>query len=200
MIGTPDAGAAATCPANVPALLKGFAAVTNISVDFVEEKHVALLKRPLVNKGTVVFAAPDQLVRRVDAPVPTAVWIKGGSLWMRDAHGSKLVDVAQWGPANVLINSFLYVLQGDTASLQQHYEMSLACAGTTWHLTLIPRQPDLRKVLQRLEINGAGPDVTQLSLLDGNGDLSVTRFGKPNKAVRHSPAQLQQFFASPASR
>lgn len=187
------------CPKDVPALLAAFRGLVGFQVDFVEEKQVALLKKPLINKGRVLFAAPDQLVRRVDSPVNTAVWIRGSELWMRDSQGTKRLDVGQWGPANVLINSFLFVLRGDTANLKKHYDMTLACGGAGWRLTLTPRQADLRKILQRMEIEGTGAEPTRLSLLDGAGDLSTTRFGTANKALRPSVAQLQKFFAAVAS-
>jgi hypothetical protein len=194
------AGAAAgACPAGLEGILKPFSNLVGVSVDFVEEKHIALLTKPLVNRGTVVFMAPGNLVRRIDVPKPSAVWLKSGELWIRDNTGERNLDVTKWGPANVLVNSFLYVLRGDVVSLKKHYRIDLGCEKDTWTMRLTPLSPDLAKILKYMVIVGRGADPETLEMLDGSGDRSLTRFGKSDQRKRFSPAQLSALFSSAAT-
>jgi len=191
-----DAGA---CPGGLETILKPFANLVGVRVDFVEEKRIALLKKPLVNRGTVVFMAPGNLVRRIDEPRPSAVWLKAGQLWVRDNTGERKLDVTKWGPANVLVNSFLYVLRGDVDSLKKHYRVDLGCDKDKWTMRLTPISPDLGKILRYMEISGHGAEPETLEMLDGSGDRSLTRFGKSDQHKRFSPAQLGALFSSAAA-
>ncbi|MDX2054832.1 MAG: outer membrane lipoprotein carrier protein LolA [Polyangiaceae bacterium] len=190
----PAAAGPTPCAGGLSGILKPFAKLKGFSVDFVEEKRIALLRKPLVNTGSIVFKAPHQLVRRVDAPQPSAIWIKPGQVRIRDASGERNLDVTRWGPANVLIQSFLYVLSGDAESLRKHYRIEDSCEGGVWKLKLTPRAPELAKILRHLVIVGHGATPESLELLDGSGDLSVTRFTGLNTQARFNEAQLKKFF------
>lgn len=191
--------ASGACPGGVEGILKPFSTLVGVRVDFVEEKYIALLKKPLVNRGTVVFMAPGNLVRRVDMPKPSAVWLKAGELWVRDNTGERKLDVTKWGPANVLVNSFLYVLRGDVESLKKHYRIELGCDKDLWTMRLSPLSPDLAKILKYMVIVGRGAEPETLEMLDGSGDRSLTRFGKASQHKRYSPAQLSSLFSSAAT-
>ncbi len=188
------------CPASVGEVLQPFSKLVGLKVDFFEEKRILLLKKPLVNRGTVVFMAPGNLVRRIDSPTASAVWIRPGQFWVRDRSGERKLDVARWGPANVLVNSFLYVLRGDVDALNKHYRIVLSCNWGAWKLDLTPRAPELAKIIRSLSITGHPGAPETLELVDGSGDTSLTRFGKPDNQVRYTEAQLKRFFSSPAAK
>lgn len=182
------------CPKDLSAILKPFTQLVGVRADFVEEKRIALLRKPLVNTGSLVFMAPDQLVRRVDAPMSSAIWVKRGQVWVRDGAGERKLDVTRWGPANVLINSFLYVLRGDAESLRKHYRIEVTCEGARWKLRLTPRAAELAKILRYLVIIGREATPESLEMLDGAGDRSLTRFTRPNTQARFTGTQLKKFF------
>ena len=186
------------CPADVRALLAPFAKVRGVSVDFTEEKHIALLAKPVVNRGRILFLAPDQLVRRVEEPTPSAVWLRGTDLVVRDAAGERKLDVGRWGPANVLVSSFLYVLRGDVVSLLKHYDMTLTCEAPLWRLRLVPKDKGLGKLLGHLVISGRGDRPEVMEVLDGSGDRAITRFANEDRHAHPAPADLEAFFRAPA--
>lgn len=188
------------CPASVREVLQPFSKLVGLKVEFVEEKRILLLKKPLVNRGSVVFMAPGNLVRRIDSPTASAVWIRPGQFWVRDKSGERKLEVARWGPANVLVNSFLYVLRGDVDALNKHYRSALTCQGGAWKLELTPRAPELAKIVRSLRITGQQAAPETLELVDGSGDTSLTRFGKASNQVRYTEAQLKRFFSSPAAK
>ena len=190
----------ATCPKDVASLLAPFASLQAVRVDFVEEKHIAILLKPLINRGTIAFMAPDQLVRSVQAPEASAVWLRQGQLWVRDASGERKLDVGKWGPANVLVNSFLYVLRGDVENLQRHYNLQLTCQGSTWTLRLVPKDKALLRLIQFLSVVGQGDQPNSLEMLDGSGDRSLTRFINHERNARLSMKQLQELFSNSARK
>ncbi len=192
--------AASACPPDVATLLRPFQKLVGFQVDFVEEKFIALLAKPLVNRGRVFFMAPDSLVRRVEAPEPGAVWLRQGQLWVRDANGERKLDVGAWGPANVLMNSFLYVLRGDVENLKKHFTLQLSCEFSHWSLLLVPKDAALLKLLKHLRIEGHKDAPEMLEMLDGSGDRSVTRFSDEDRSVRLSDAQMKAAFAAKPAR
>lgn len=196
----PADAAPTACAGGHAGILKPFVQLKGVRVDFVEEKRIALLKKPLLNNGSIVFMAPDQLVRRVDSPSPSAVWIRRGQVFVRDGAGERELDVTRWGPANVLINSFLYVLRGDAESLRKHYQIEDTCEGSGWKLKLTPRAPELAKIIKYMVIIGHGATPESLELLDGSGDRSLTRFSHVNNEARFTEAELQNFFKAAPKR
>jgi outer membrane lipoprotein-sorting protein len=64
------------------------ASVTSLSADFVQEKHMQILARPLVSSGTFYFQSPSSLRWEYRAPVRTI-------LLMHDNRTERYVDTGQ---------------------------------------------------------------------------------------------------------
>ena len=72
-------------PPTAEDLLAGFRSMPGLTARFVEEKRLALLTRPVRTEGTVAFAPPGVLVRRVTSPTESVALIRDGQLTLASA-------------------------------------------------------------------------------------------------------------------
>src|ERR1044071_3815766 len=87
------AGAAAITPGE---LMQMLGSVESSSARFVETRSSALLKAPLVLKGTLSYRRPDRIEKHVLAPHEERVIVEGGRLTLegRGQKGRKTVSVS----------------------------------------------------------------------------------------------------------
>src|SRR6478736_2508186 len=80
---------------SLDSLLSAFKKSPGVSAHFVEEKHIALLKKPLKSEGNIYFAPPGKLARHVDAPKPSKILLEGDELRISDGKGVRSVDLGK---------------------------------------------------------------------------------------------------------
>lgn len=64
----------------------------SIQADFVQEKHLKILVRPLVSTGTFTFQAPQSLRWEYQTPVPSVLLLHGGKVQKFIARDGRLVE------------------------------------------------------------------------------------------------------------
>jgi hypothetical protein len=175
----------------------GFQRIKSRQVDFVEEKHIPLLARPLVSRGQIVFVAPADLVRRTESPEWSVLWLRADRLKIRDAAGEKVVDVGRWGPAKILVSSYLHVLSGDLAWLEQRYTVDFQCRAGRWRFRLAPTDASLAKLVKTISLSGKAATLEQLEVVDANGDVTRTTFSSVASPVSHRLSDLEKLYAAP---
>ncbi|MEI8309936.1 MAG: outer membrane lipoprotein carrier protein LolA, partial [Verrucomicrobiota bacterium] len=62
--------------------------VQTLKVDFVQEKHMAILEQKLVLKGRITLQQPDKMAWRVRSPIRYGMVIQGATLrqWSEDTQ------------------------------------------------------------------------------------------------------------------
>lgn len=184
-------------PTDATALLTALASMPGLEASFVEEKHLRLLAAPLVSRGKIYFARPGFLARRVEAPRPSTVIITPDSLRYRDAGGDGRIDLRSRPDVQSFVESFVRVLAGDQASLEQTYALSFTAASTQqpkWRFELRPKAATLAELITRLEIRGTGLSVDEIYVYEKSGDWSVTRIENADPARTFTPAEHDQLF------
>lgn len=149
---------------------------------FVERKFSALLKAPVESSGTLVFRAPDILEKRTTEPQRESVRIEGNMVTYEGApvRGSTqkrtfaLSDAPQLA---ALIESLRATLAGDLPALRRHYQVSWTAAEgpSGWRLTLVPNDRALREAVAKIEMRGAGSEVSAVDIVEASGDLTLLR-------------------------
>ena len=64
---------------NLESIRKATDSVQSISASFIQEKHLAILKRPLISKGLLLFEKPNALRWEYQAPIASIVMSYQGS-------------------------------------------------------------------------------------------------------------------------
>jgi hypothetical protein len=74
-----------------------------------------------------------------------------------------------------LAGALRHVMAGDLQALDQDFRLVPGGDERRWTLQLTPRQQDIARYLKQLELQGTGPRVQVIVILESQGDRSTTR-------------------------
>jgi outer membrane lipoprotein-sorting protein len=184
--------------AALDALLARFAAVPGMRCRFREEKRIALLSAPVVSEGTLDYAAPGWLARRVTRPAPQLVLIGDGQLRMRDASGHvETLDLAAQPVVRSFVDTFSLLFSGSRAALERTYRVQYApdAGGTGWTLTLTPKVAPLDRFLAEIRVEGEATTLRRMVMREVSSDVTTTTFEDVDVAHRFSDAERARVFS-----
>ena len=167
--------ATAAAPWNLDALMQTLAAAAGGRVAFVERKHITLLDAPLVSRGEMRFTPPTRLERLTREPAEESMVLDGDHLRIRRDGRELDLQLRNHPEAAAFIDSIRGTLAGDRAALERNFALSLAGDRQAWRLDLLPRDPKLAELLLRIHIAGSDDRISQIEILQADGDRSELR-------------------------
>jgi len=194
----PAAPTAATSPMTLDRLLGELGKMPGLEARFVERKHMKLLVKPLVTKGTLYFTPPGYLARHVTAPKPAKMLITPRHLEITQGKGNKqLIDLSARKDVKTFVESFARLLAGDKKGLEAVYGLTFKPdpkAADAWTLQLTPKSATLRKLIAKLTVSGKGFAVQSIRVDETSGDWSVTEITGANPKRTFSKDERKQLF------
>jgi hypothetical protein len=177
-------------------LLRAMATVDGLEARFVERKHLALLRAPLVSEGRLYFTRPGHLARLTDSPAKSAVRIGPTSLEMTDENGKQSFDLRSRPDIKMFVESFVHVVAGDYDALAKTYELSFTPqqAEKAWLLTLTPARKPLSHLIDRLEIRGHGYVVSTIEVFETRGDKTEITLSDVDPTRSFSKSERRRIF------
>lgn len=165
-------------------LMATLAASPGGTVRFVERRHMAMLDAPLVSRGEMQYRAPDWLERRTLTPRPERLLLDKDTLTLERDKRRITMPVNQRPEVEAFVASVRSTLQGDRATLERHFRLSLSSTPTRWTLALVPRESRLLGIVKRVDISGVGALVDRIDYDQADGDRTEMRLepiaaGKP---------------------
>ncbi len=124
--------------------------VTSISAEFVQEKHLPILARPLVSRGVFYFAKPDLLRWEYRQPVRNILLMHGGTLRRYRQSGDGLKEDTGAG-----LQAMQFVMAEITHWFQGRFDesrMFSARLEAGRKIVLLPKEESFAKVIQRIEL------------------------------------------------
>jgi outer membrane lipoprotein-sorting protein len=190
--------AAQSQPSDAGVLLRAFASMPGLEARFAEEKHIALLAKPLVSSGRLYFARPGLLLRQVETPRASQVIITPDELRMHDADGDQIIDLRARKDVQPFIASLTWLFAGDRAALEGVYLLRFdrASGSEPWRLTLTPKAGPIARLIQYIRVIGSGLAVARVEVRETSGDETVTKILDANPARHFSSAELQHMFGA----
>ena len=146
---------------------------------FAEARFLQVLQKPLVVSGELAWLGGDQLQRRVDQPQRETATIADGEVTQqREGKSARHFSLKRAPQLQVLLDSFVALLSGDAARLQQSFEITQGGqAGGAWTLTLVPRDARVAKTVASIRIDGVGNQSRCMHMQESDGDLAVDLLG-----------------------
>lgn len=175
-------GAGAAEPWTIDRLMQGLARTREARASFVESKTVRVLERPLVSSGELSFSAPDRLEKRTLRPRPELMRLQGDQLTLERAGRRMVLDLRSVPEVAAFVQSIRGTLAGDRRALEGVYRLQLEGSEASWVLTLVPADPALRALVERIRIAGRRADLSVVEIRQANGDsslMSVQRLPPP---------------------
>jgi outer membrane lipoprotein-sorting protein len=173
-------GRTADPPFTVERLMAELARHGSGTVRFSEVKTSALLKAPIASSGTLTYAAPARLEKHTRTPRDERLVVDGDSVVVERAARNERFELrlADYPAVRASIESIRGTLAGDLAALRRHYRVELEGTWPDWRLHLLPSDPELAELMQKVVIGGRGAQVTRIELLETSGDRSVMTIAK----------------------
>lgn len=145
----------------------------SVQADFIQEKQLAILARPLLSKGRFIFQAPDSLRWEYFSPIRTVLLMHDGRIRKYVQHGETFVEEQGMGvdAMQIVLQEITGWLDGeiaDTPTFQAHVKENKL-------IILTPREAALSKIISSIE----------LKLLDRTGLMeSVTLYEGADSLTR----------------
>ncbi|HEX6239389.1 MAG TPA: outer membrane lipoprotein carrier protein LolA [Polyangiales bacterium] len=197
---TPDAGTARAEAAAVDAasLLRAFAGMPGLEARFREEKHIALLARPLTSEGRLFFTHPGLLLRRVETPRPSEVIINSERVVLRDASGEQALDLRARKDLRPFVESLTWILAGNQKALDGVYAVTFEPerGKEPWQLTLKPKVEPLSRLIAHIRIRGSGYAVARIEVTETNGDSTLTTILEANPRRAFDATERAKLFGT----
>ena len=154
-----------------------------------------MLDRPLVVSGELAWLGGDRLERRVDKPkAETSTIADGEVVQQRAGKSPRSFSLKRAPQLQVLLDSFVALLSGDAARLQQDFAIQQdGDAAGAWTLTLIPRDARVARTVASIVIDGRAGQSHCMHLREADGDLAVDLLGPlaTRMPARPTPELLQ---------
>ncbi len=149
------------------------------TVRFTETKSSALLKAPIESSGTLTYAAPARLEKRTLAPRDERFAVDGDTVLIESAARSRLeLRLADYPAIRAFVESIRGTLAGDLAALRRYYRVEVDGTWSDWRLHLLPSDPQMAELVQKVLIGGTGGEVRRIEILEASGDRSVMTITK----------------------
>ncbi len=172
-------------------ILSSVARTTLTDAPFVANKVSGLLAAPVESRGTLSVDASGGLDKHTTSPIDERLTITDEV--MRIERPGKPVDEIRLAAEPALASyaqGLRAILGGDTAMLNEHFEVNLAGDTAAWTLTLLPRSARLQTALTRLILTGANGLIQSIETTDPAGDIeTLTILLQPPAAPPAEPAR-----------
>lgn len=146
-------------------------------IDFVQTKKVAALSRPLISTGTIWLSSDSELVWQTLVPLKSTLLITTDGL--KQYNKNDILQTEINAPVALdLATIFLNILQGDFASLQESFSVSLECEGEQWQLQLEPNNTQLNNIISSIEISG-NEFLRSIDFQEQRGDVTELQLSEP---------------------
>jgi hypothetical protein len=165
-------------PAWGAALMARLSQLPARSAVFHDEKHIAVLTKPLLSDGVLVYRRPRYLEKRTLTPRPETVIVDGDQITLTTANGgTSTIALASRPELAAFIAAIRDPLTGDLSRLGQHFHIRMEGGMPAWRITLLPAEPGLQSQIRSVAITGADVLITAIDIVSTNGDTETMTIG-----------------------
>jgi outer membrane lipoprotein-sorting protein len=140
---------------------------------FEETKYLSMLEAPLESSGELLYQRPDRLEKRTLRPAPENLVLDGTELTVERAGQRIGLRLGEHPEVAALVDSIRGTLAGDREALEGTYRLTLRGTEGNWSLLLVPRDPRMAALLDRILMSGRQGQVRTVEIRRADGDRSV---------------------------
>ncbi len=142
-------------------------------VEFIEQRFLAVLSRPIESSGELRYDAPDRLEKRTLLPHAETLVLSGGTLTMERGSSRRVIDLNTYPQIRPFIESLRATLAGDRSALERLFHVDLAGSLARWTLTLVPLESNAKQSVAQVRIDGARDQLLRVEIRQPDGDRSL---------------------------
>jgi outer membrane lipoprotein-sorting protein len=147
--------------------------------DFIQEKHLAMLKDPLISSGRFGYEKPDTLYWEITKPAQAGFAVKGlkARRWSNDPNSSQAFDIEREPLVKAIAEQIFAWARADFSWLEKRYRIIIA-EETPGEIRLIPLSSHEKKYVSYLLVIFSN-NLSQLSSVEiheKGGDFTRIKF------------------------
>jgi outer membrane lipoprotein carrier protein len=152
----PLAGASTMTPSDIDQLVQKLQALHNtqpsLQANFREERHLAMLKDPVVNEGKVWFTLPDKIRREIGGKTPSTTVTDGKKVSIYYPNYQQ-VEVYDLEKRPIIKDTMRALTAGlNFREVTTYYAIEGSKNGTQYQLTLTPKTASVRKLVKTVNL------------------------------------------------
>lgn len=160
----------------------------NIRGDFVQEKFLSILDKPLLSSGSFTLSRSHNFVWQVEEPFAVSYRFADRSLHRQDVSGEHLVKPSEDPMLYGFFAFFSTLFDMSQSDLEKLFHVYFQQQGQQWVLGLQPKDTGLRKAVASIVVEGqrlpnsggVAPDsgiaITKVTIRESGGDYSHLQF------------------------
>ncbi|MHB0991171.1 MAG: LolA-related protein [Burkholderiales bacterium] len=164
---------------DIDQLMQALAQVRSSHAAFSETKTVALLDKPQLSSGELIYKAPDYFEKRTLRPQAETLILNGDTVLIARGQKHYLLKLADYPEITAFTASLRGTLAGDRQLLQRSYALSLSGSQAHWKLQLLPTDSRIKERIARILIRGANNELRSMEVIQTDGDSSITTIASP---------------------
>jgi hypothetical protein len=142
-------------------------------VEFIEQKYIAALDRPIESSGELRFDAPDHLEQRTLKPRAETLVLDNGTLTVDRGHTHRVMDMHAFPQVEPLVESIRATLAGDRNALEHLFHLEFTGGMARWTLTLVPLESKVKQLVAQVKIDGVRDQLIKVEIRQTDGDRSL---------------------------
>jgi len=125
---------------------------TSLQANFHEERHVAILKDPVINQGKIWFTPPDKIRREIAGNSPSTTVIDGKKMTIYYPH-LKTAEQYDLDKRPIIRQSLEALTAGlNLQRVADYYNIEVTKEGNTYVVTLSPKTAAIRHLVKSLTL------------------------------------------------
>lgn len=172
--------------------------LARLSCKFSEEKHIALLARPLRSTGTIFFDRDKGIARTTLTPKVQQVVLSKTTLRIRKGEHTEEIPLDKSKDLKAFALIFPTLLRGERSELERAFDVGLYGSDRDWWaLAFTPKTDSLKKLVKRVVVFGKQGEVVALQVTEASGDTTDTRLTEVRRNADVPDAELAAAFGAP---
>lgn len=153
--------------------------VHSLICDFQQEREVSVLMEKGISRGTLSYIRDRALLWQYSMPDRSGFLLRGNEISILDARGQPVPDPGAGGLFRHIGNIILSGLSGDILEETEAFTPRFVTSEDYIHVTLIPRQRDLKRLFKDLELFFRKEDhmIQTVVINEVSGDKTNVRMG-----------------------
>lgn len=139
---------------------------------FVEKKSIAMLDQPVESSGELFYTAPNYLEKRTLKPKAESLVLDKDKLIVEQRGKKRTLSLQNYPEVAAFIDSIRGTLAGDKKALERAYKLTLEGDEKNWHLTLLPLENKMQRIVESISIRGASNQLHNIVIQQADGDSS----------------------------
>jgi len=152
----PVAYASPMTQSDIDRLIQNLQALHNnqpsLQANFREERHLTMLKEPIVNEGKVWFTLPDKIRREIGGKTPSTTVIDGKKMSIYYPNYQQL-EIYDLEKRPIIKDSLRALTAGlNFREIGSYYDLAGSKDGNAYHVTLTPKTASVRKLVKSVDL------------------------------------------------